>query len=70
MSPPSDPRLAAPSHRRAGKHISSFNLLVAGVKGPLHLRGESQMNPELRQGTCFPPATRSPSGSRALYYVF
>ena len=55
MSPPSDPRLAAPSHGRAGKHISSFNLLVAGVKGPLYLRGERQMNPGLKQGSCFPP---------------
>lgn len=53
MSLPSDPRLAAPSHGRAGKHISSFNLLVAGVKGPLYLRGERQMNPGLKQGTCF-----------------
>lgn len=53
MSPPSDPRLAAPSHGRAGKHISNFNLLVAGVKGPLHLRGEKQMNPGLKQGTYF-----------------
>lgn len=53
MSPPSDPRLAAPSHGCAGKHISSFNLLVAGVKGPLYLRGERQMNPGLKQGSCF-----------------
>lgn len=74
MSLLSDPRLAAPSHGRAGKHISSFNLLVAGVKGPLYLRGEKQMNPGLKQGTCFfffsSPTRRSPSGSRALYYVF
>lgn len=53
MSPASDPRLAAPSLGHAGEHISSFNLLVAGVKGPLYLRGEKQMNPGLKQATCF-----------------
>lgn len=53
MSPASDPRLAAPSLGRAGEHISSFNLLVAGVKGPLYLRGEKQMNLGLKQATCF-----------------
>jgi len=49
MSPPS----TAPSHGRAGERISSVSLLVAGVKGPLYLRGERQMNPRLKQGTSF-----------------
>lgn len=49
----SHPRLAAPSPGRAAEHISSFSLLVAGVKGPLHLHGERQINPWLQQGTRF-----------------
>lgn len=48
--------MADPSHGRAHKHISSSNLLVAGVKGPLHLHRERQMNPGLKQGTCSPPS--------------
>lgn len=74
MSPPSAPRLAAPSHGRAGERISSFHLLVAGVKGPLYLRGERQMNPRLKQGTCFfffiiifGPL---PLRFKGIYYVF
>lgn len=54
------PQAGSSQPRPARKHISSFNLLVAGVKGPLHLRGERQMNPGLEQGTCFffsPPQT-------------
>lgn len=56
MSPLAAPRLAAPSHGQAGKHISSFSLLVAGVKGPLYLHGEKQMNPRL----CFPSPDAPP----------
>lgn len=69
MSPQAGPRLAAPSYSLSSKHISSLNLLVAGVKGPLYLHRERQMNPGLKQGTCFFPLPDAPPPVKGSFIV-
>lgn len=64
------PQAGSSQPRPARKHISSSNLLVAGVKGPLHLRGERQMNPGLKQGTCFfSPPPDAPPPAQGLFIM-
>lgn len=53
-SPEAGPRLVALSQDPSQKHMPSWSLLVAGVKGPLYHHRRNLMNSGLKKGVVFP----------------